>query len=68
MPPPPPVANFTYTPSSPATGQTVNFTDESSGADFWAWDFGDPASGGFDTSSAKNPAHVFGALEPTRFR
>jgi PKD repeat protein len=60
-PPPPPTANFSITPSAPVVGQTVDFTDESSGAETWAWDFGDPASGSFDTSSARNPAHVYGA-------
>ncbi|HEY6928622.1 MAG TPA: PKD domain-containing protein [Thermoanaerobaculia bacterium] len=61
-PPPPPVANFTYLPSNPSIGQSVGFTDASSGADFWAWDFGDPASGGFNTSSIRNPTHVYNAM------
>jgi PKD repeat protein len=38
----------------------VNFTDTSGGSPTsWAWNFGDPASGTSNTSSAQNPAHAF---------
>ena len=48
-------ASFTYTPSSPATAQTVAFADASSGgASTWLWSFGD---GG--TSTMQNPGHVY---------
>ncbi len=50
-----PTAAFTF-PSSPKAGQSVQFTDTSSGAPTsWSWSFGDGA-----TSSAQNPAHTFG--------
>ena len=41
----------------------VDFTDESFGVSHpitsWAWDFGDPGSGADNTSTLKNPSHVF---------
>lgn len=50
-------ANFT---SSCAGGNTVNFTNLSTQCPTaYAWDFGDPASGGANTSSATNPSHTF---------
>nr|MDO8088569.1 PKD domain-containing protein [Candidatus Sigynarchaeum springense] len=56
-----PLASFTFTPASPAAGQTVQFTDTSSDGDgtvsSWAWDFGD----GTDGSTLQNPAHAFAA-------
>ncbi len=48
-------AAFTYTPSSPAPAQTVQFTDTSTGSPTsWQWSFDDGA-----TSTDQNPAHVF---------
>ncbi|HEX7251967.1 MAG TPA: hypothetical protein VF376_03725, partial [Thermoanaerobaculia bacterium] len=35
-PPPPPTANFSYTPLAPVVGKAVDFTDESSSASDWA--------------------------------
>jgi len=44
-------------------GQSTYFTDYSNGAGSaivqWAWDFGDPLSGGSNNSSLQNPVHVF---------
>lgn len=52
---PVPVASFTYSPTSPTAGQTVSFTDVSSGSPTsWLWSFGDGQS-----STARNPTHVF---------
>lgn len=57
-----PAANFTFAPQGPVMGNTVTFTDTSTGTPTsWAWNFGDPASGGNDTSAAQNPTHVFAA-------
>ncbi|MCK4413304.1 MAG: S8 family serine peptidase [Candidatus Eisenbacteria sp.] len=54
---PPPVAEFTGSPTSGCLPLTVGFTDASSGAiTSWDWDFGD---GG--TSSAQNPSHEYTA-------
>jgi PKD repeat protein len=57
-----PVAKFTFSPSSPQAGATVNFTDLSSGSpSSWSWNFGDPGSGPSNTSSQQNPSHLFSA-------
>jgi len=51
-----PVASFALAPASPAVGQTVQFTDTSTGGPTgWSWDFGD---GTF--SSLQNPTKVYG--------
>src|SRR5450830_4401 len=51
----PPTVNFTFSPSTPVTGQAVQFTDTSTGSPTsWSWNFGD---GG--TSTAQNPMHVY---------
>ena len=50
-----PEAGFSGTPRSGAVPLTVSFTDLSSGAPTsWLWSFGDG-----DTSSARNPVHVY---------
>jgi PKD repeat protein len=50
-------ASFSYSPSSPAAGQTVEFTDASTGnPTSWLWNFGDGS-----TSTAQNPSHTFAA-------
>ncbi|HEC81220.1 MAG TPA: PKD domain-containing protein, partial [Thermoplasmatales archaeon] len=54
----PPQANFTYTPASPTTDDTVQFIDESMDEDGyitqWLWNFGDNT-----TSSASHPTHRY---------
>ena len=48
-------ASFTFSPASPVAGQSVQFTDASTGSPTaWSWSFGD---GG--TSTARNPSHAF---------
>ncbi|GEM_PF-834525 len=47
--------SFTYSPSSPYAGQTVQFTDTSTGnPTSWQWDFGDGSS-----STLQNPTHAY---------
>ncbi|MFI5180605.1 MAG: PKD domain-containing protein [Thermoanaerobaculia bacterium] len=51
----PPVADFSFNPGAPTAGQTVQFSDASTGgATSWAWTFDD---GG--TSALQNPTHVY---------
>ncbi len=50
----PPVADFNGSPTSGDAPLTVNFTDASTGATSWSWDFGD---GG--TSTAQNPSYTY---------
>jgi PKD repeat protein len=52
----PPTAGFTASPTSGEAPLAVQFTDGSTGADGWHWDFGDSA-----TSSAQHPSHVYSA-------
>lgn len=49
-----PVADFVASPVSGAAPLAVNFSDRSSCATAWSWDFGDGAS-----SNAQNPSHVY---------
>lgn len=63
--PSPPTASFTFSPFSPVTGQNVFFTDTSTGSPAptsWAWNFGDPTSGGANTSTLQNPTHAFATV------
>lgn len=53
-PPPPPTASFTGNPTSGAVPLTVNFSNTSSGATNYSWDFGDGNSSG-----AANPANTY---------
>lgn len=54
-----PDAQFTYAPACP--GDPTQFTNNSTGttALTYNWDFGDPSSGGNNTSTATNPSHVY---------
>ncbi|MBS3815959.1 MAG: S8 family serine peptidase [Candidatus Thermoplasmatota archaeon] len=53
-----PVADFSYSPTDPSTGETVQFTDQSSDSDgsisSHSWDFGDGS-----TSSSSDPSHSY---------
>jgi plastocyanin len=66
--PGPPSANFSDQPA--AAPLTIAFTDASSpgpgGAAIttWSWNFGDPASGPTNSSSAQDPQHTFTAAGP----
>jgi len=57
-----PVASFTFSPSPRHVGQTIQFTDTSTNSPTsWSWSFGDPNSGSANTSTLRNPTHVFSA-------
>jgi PKD repeat protein len=51
---PPPVADFSGTPTSGPAPLAVQFTDESTGATSWSWTFGDGGN-----SAAQNPSHTY---------
>ena len=57
----PPVADFTYSPASPTTADTVNFsstsTDTDGGITAWLWSFGDTG-----TSTIQTPSHTYTAV------
>ncbi|OGD19255.1 MAG: hypothetical protein A2W03_09860 [Candidatus Aminicenantes bacterium RBG_16_63_16] len=51
-------ASFSLNPASPAVGQSIQFTDTSTGSPTsWQWDFGDGAS-----STAQNPSHSYTSI------
>ncbi|MCU0285994.1 MAG: M28 family peptidase [Acidobacteria bacterium] len=50
------VANFTASPTSGVAPLNVTFTDQSTGATSWSWNFGDSG-----TSTVKNPVHTYTA-------
>lgn len=53
-------ADFSYTPVSPLAGQPVGFVDTSRGTPTtWSWNFGEPSSGGSNSSTAKGPSHTY---------
>ena len=58
-----PVAGFTTT-GPYVVPATVTFTNTSINATSYLWDFGDPASGANNTSTAVNPTHLYQTLAP----
>lgn len=46
--------NFSYSPSAPRAGESVQFTNLSDSGEDWLWTFGDGA-----TSTLKSPSHVY---------
>jgi gliding motility-associated-like protein len=58
-----PQVTATFTNTTVCVGSSTQFTDNSTAATGsitgWAWDFGDPASAGNNTSALQNPSHVF---------
>ena len=52
----PPTASFTFSPADPEVGETVTFTNSSTKASSYEWNFGDGA-----TSSSDNPTHAYSA-------
>ena len=47
-------ASFTFSPEKPTQNQQIQFTDTSTGASTWEWDFGDG-----DRSTYQNPVHTY---------
>lgn len=54
-----PSASFTYSPSTIFEGDTVFYTNTSTNAAFYKWNFGDPSSGTKDSSFLADPKHVY---------
>ena len=55
-----PTATFDFNKASGCAPLTVNFHDTSTGLlNTFAWNFGDPTSGGANTSTLRNPSHTF---------
>ncbi len=53
-------AAFNNSPAFVCFGDTVQFTDQSTGSpNAWSWNFGDPSSGIYNTSTLQNPVHYF---------
>ncbi|MEI7490201.1 MAG: PKD domain-containing protein [Bacteroidota bacterium] len=68
-----PLADFQVTGGtfSCVAPQSVHFSDLSQtngGGNLmsWSWDFGDPASGAFNFSTAQNPSHIYNTSGPKR--
>ncbi|RYY50566.1 MAG: PKD domain-containing protein, partial [Chitinophagaceae bacterium] len=65
-----PVPAFSFPPSLCLPGANAVFTNTSSIADgtenafSYLWNFGDPASGGANSSTVKDPSHVYNAVGP----
>jgi hypothetical protein len=59
-PPPPPAPKASFTSTTSTGSFTVIFNDTSTGPPTtWSWNFGDPTSGGNNTSVQQNPVHTF---------
>ncbi len=57
-------AGFALSTNDLCNSGSINFTDTSSSiltVSSWSWNFGDPASGGANTSTLQNPNHLFNA-------
>ena len=55
-----PIASFTATPPvASILTPTISYQDQSTGANTWYWDFGDPISGINNNSLLQNPSHTY---------
>jgi hypothetical protein len=55
----PTVANFTFLTNEDCMGNNFAFTNTSTGAASYSWNFGDPSSGTSNTSTQTNPSHQY---------
>ncbi|MFL5763980.1 MAG: PKD domain-containing protein [Bacteroidia bacterium] len=56
-----PVASFMATPPLSAPGTAVSFTNNTTGAATYSWNFNDPSSGTANTSTLANDSHTYAA-------
>ena len=55
-----PTAAFSFNPNNACSGSPVSFINSSTGSGLtYQWNFGDPGSGGANTSNLQNPSHIF---------
>ena len=60
-----PTAAFTTDRSTGQAPLSVQFTDQSTNAPTtWAWDFGEPSSGSANSSTQRNPTHLYSTEGP----
>ncbi len=60
-----PTAAFTSDRTSGQAPLSVQFTDQSTnGPTAWQWDFGEPSSGSANTSTLRNPSHLYSTVGP----
>lgn len=59
----PPSAYFAYYPTLVSVGDTIQFQNLSTNGQTYQWNFGDPASGTNNQSSALNPSHIFNTAD-----
>ena len=53
-----PIADFSADNTSVAVNESINFTDQSTDATSWSWDFGDG-----NTSTEQNPSHAYTSVD-----
>jgi PKD repeat protein len=60
-----PTAAFASDRSNGQAPLAIQFTDQSTnGANAWSWDFGEPSSGSANTSTLRNPSHLYSTEGP----
>jgi len=57
-----PTSNFTFSPDNQCSDVQVSFSNTSTGATRYQWDFGDPSSGSSNTSTTASPSHTFSSV------
>ncbi len=57
-----PTANYTFSPGGLCSDVVVQFTNASTGATRYVWDFDDPSSGADNISNSNSPSHKFSSI------